>query len=92
MIKYKKQHIDEFLEDYLVTQIFELLLLFNIKTLKYTVYYFNPENGSIKDVESYTDSYTRVGSFDLPEYRRIIHAENGTVEAGFMKLSNHKNL
>ena len=61
-------------------------------THKYTVYYFNPENGSIKDVESYTDNYARVGSFDLPEYRRIIHAESGTVEAGFMQLSNHKNL
>ena len=61
-------------------------------THKYTVYYFNPENRSIKDVESYTDNYTRVGSFDLPEYRRIIHAESGTVEAGFMQLSNHKNL
>ena len=61
-------------------------------THKYTVYYFNPENGSIKDVESYTDNYARVGSFDLPEYRRIIHAENGTVEASFMRLSNHKNM
>jgi hypothetical protein len=61
-------------------------------THKYTVYYFNPENGSIKDVESYTDNYTRVGSFDLPEYRRIINAESGTVEAAFMKLSNHKVL
>ena len=61
-------------------------------THKYTVYYFNPENGSIKDVESYTDNYARVGSFDLPEYRRIIHAESGTVEAGFMQLSNHKTL
>ncbi|KMP10274.1 hypothetical protein UR09_06805 [Candidatus Nitromaritima sp. SCGC AAA799-A02] len=61
-------------------------------TRKYTVYYFNPENGSIKDVESYTDTYTRVGSFDLPEYRRIIHAEEGTVTAGFMQLGNHKLL
>lgn len=61
-------------------------------THKYTVYYFNPENGSIKDVESYTDNYARVGNFDLPEYRRIIHADSGIIEAGFMKLSNHKNL
>jgi len=61
-------------------------------THKYTVYYFNPENGSIKDVESYTDDYIRVDSFDLPEYRRIINAESGTVKAGFMKLKNHKTL
>jgi hypothetical protein len=56
------------------------------------VYYFNPENGSIKDVESYTDDFVRVGSFDLPEYRRIINAKSGTVEAAFMKLENHKIL
>jgi hypothetical protein len=61
-------------------------------THKYTVYYFHPEKGSIKDVESYTDDFKRVGSFDLPEYRRIINAESGTVEAAFMKLENHKIL
>ena len=61
-------------------------------THKYTVYYFDPKNGSLKDVESYTDNYTRVENFDLPEFRRVISAEGGTVKATFMKLDNHKLL
>jgi hypothetical protein len=43
-------------------------------------------------VESYTDNYIRVGNFDLPEFRRVINAEGGTVKAAFMKLDNHKLL
>lgn len=61
-------------------------------THKYTVYYFNPENGSIKDVESYTDDYTRVGDVDLPRYRRIINSEDGEIQVNSMTLSNHKTL
>ena len=60
-------------------------------THKYTVYYFNPENG-IKDVESYTDDYVRVGDADLPQYRRIINSEGGQIHVNSMALSNHKNL
>ena len=59
-------------------------------TRKYTVYYFNPENGALKDVESYTDEYTRVDQADLPKIRRIINSENGTVQVNSMTLSNHK--
>jgi len=61
-------------------------------TSRYSVYYFNPENGALKDVESYSDSYTRVGDADLPELRRIINCENGTVSVSTMKLGNHKTL
>ncbi len=61
-------------------------------THKYTVYYFNPENNSLKDVESYADDYTRVGEADLPEYRRIINNENGEIVVNSMTLSNHKLL
>ena len=60
-------------------------------THKYTVYYFNQEKG-IKDVESYTDNYVRVGDADLPQYRRIINSESGTIEVNSMTLSNHKIL
>ncbi len=60
-------------------------------THKYTVYYFNPESG-IKDVESYTDDYVRVGESDLPQYRRIINSEGGTIHVNSMTLSNHKIL
>ncbi len=59
-------------------------------TKKYAVYYFNPETKALKDVECYTDQYTRVGAFDLPETRRIIHSENDWVEVDSMALSNHK--
>lgn len=60
-------------------------------THKYTVYYFNQEKG-IKDVESYTDDYVRVGAADLPQYRRIINSESGAIEVNSMTLSNHKTL
>ncbi|MFQ5672395.1 MAG: DUF3386 family protein [Nitrospinales bacterium] len=61
-------------------------------TSRYTVYYFNPENGVLKDVESYSDAYTRVGDADLPELRRIINSDNGGVSVSTMTLSNHKTL
>lgn len=61
-------------------------------TSRYTVYYFNPADGSLKDVESYTDSYTRIGKADLPECRRVINCENGKVSVSTMTLNNHKAL
>jgi len=61
-------------------------------TKAYTVYYFNPEDGKLKNAESYTDQYTRVGQSDLPEYRRIISAEDGEVVTNTIKLKNHKML
>ncbi|UCD10790.1 MAG: DUF3386 family protein [Nitrospinaceae bacterium] len=61
-------------------------------THKYTVYYFNPQDGALKDVESYTDDYTRVDGADLPQYRRVIHTAKGKVAVDSITLSNHKNL
>jgi hypothetical protein len=61
-------------------------------TRKYTVFYFNPETKVLKDVESYTDEYTRVGEADLPEMRRIINCEEGAISVSTMTLSNHKIL
>jgi len=61
-------------------------------TRKYTVYYFNPENSGLKDVESYTDEYMRVGSYDLPRYRRVINGEGGSIGVNSMTLSDHKLL
>ena len=60
-------------------------------TGKYSVYYFN-KDASIKDVESYTDKYTRVGASDLPEYRRIIGVKEGKVSVSAMTVSGHKML
>ncbi|HIE43159.1 MAG TPA: DUF3386 family protein [Nitrospinaceae bacterium] len=61
-------------------------------THKYSVFYFNPETKGLKDVESYTDEYTRVGKADLPEKRRIINCEEGAISVCTMTLSNHKIL
>lgn len=61
-------------------------------TSKYTVYYFKPEDGSLKDVESYTDAYTRVGSADLPQSRRIINCESGEVSVSTMTFAGHNLL
>jgi hypothetical protein len=61
-------------------------------TRKYSVFYFNPETKGLKDVESYTDEYTRVGEADLPEARRIINCEEGAISVSTMTLSNHKLL
>ncbi len=61
-------------------------------THKYSVFYFNPENKSLKDVESYTDEYTRVGDADLPATRRIINCEEGQICVSTMTLRNHKLL
>ena len=61
-------------------------------TQKYSVFYFNPENKGLKNVESYTDLYTRVDAYDLPEQRRIIDCQEGTCVVSSMTLSNHKML
>lgn len=61
-------------------------------TRRYTVYYFNPEGSGLKDVESYTDEYTRVGQFDLPKYRRVINGEGGSIGVSSMSFSEHKLL
>ena len=57
-------------------------------TRKYSVFYFNPETKGLKDVESYTDEYTRVGEADLPKMRRIINCEEGSISVSTMTLSN----
>ena len=61
-------------------------------TRKYSVFYFNPESNTLKNVESYTDQYTRVDTYDLPEQRRIIDCQEGNVVVSSMTLSNHKML
>ena len=61
-------------------------------TTKYTVYYFAPQDGSLRNVESFTDTHVRVGSSDLPGTRRIISYENGEVMVRTMTFRNHKLL
>jgi hypothetical protein len=61
-------------------------------TTKYTVYYFSPEDGKLKNVESFTDTHARVGAADLPATRRIIAFENGSVVVKSFTLSRHQLL
>jgi hypothetical protein len=61
-------------------------------TTKYTVYYFSPEDGKLKNVESFTDTHVRVGTADLPATRRIIAFENGGVIVKSLTLTGHQLL
>ena len=61
-------------------------------TTKYTVYYFNPKDRSLQNVESFTDSHIRVGNSDLPATRRIISFENGEITARTLTFENHRML
>ena len=61
-------------------------------TTKYTVYYFAPQDATLRNVESFTDTHVRVGSSDLPATRRIISYENGEVMVRTITFQNHKLL
>ena len=61
-------------------------------TTKYTVYYFSPEDGKLKNVESFTDTHVRMGASDLPATRRIIAFENGGVVVKSFTLTRHQLL
>ena len=61
-------------------------------TTKYTVYYFSPDDGKLKNVESFTDTHVRVGAADLPATRRIIAFENGSVVVKSLTLTGQQLL
>jgi len=61
-------------------------------TTRYTVYYFNPPDGKLTNVESFSDTHVRVGQADLPASRRIISAENGAVVVKTLTFRNHRLL
>lgn len=61
-------------------------------TTRYTVYYFSPKDGTLKNVESFTDTHVRVGQSDLPATRRIVAFENGTVVVKQLTFANHRLL
>ncbi len=61
-------------------------------TTRYTVYYYSPKDGKLANVESFTDSHTRVDQSDLPATRRIIGYENGEMVVKTLTFSNHKML
>ena len=59
-------------------------------TTKYTVYYSSPKDGSLRNVESTTDTHVRLGSADLPATRRVISYESGQVVTKTLTFTNHK--
>jgi hypothetical protein len=61
-------------------------------TTRYTVYYYSPKDGKLANVESFTDTHTRVDQSDLPATRRIIGYENGEMVVKTLTFSNHKML
>lgn len=61
-------------------------------TTRYTVYYFNPQDGAIKQVDSITDVHAVVNGVYLPGTRRVIGAENGAVRVRMMEFSGQQLL
>ena len=61
-------------------------------TSKYTVYYYTPTDGTLTNVESFTDTHVRVGACDLPATRRIITYEGKQVVVKHLNFTNHSVL
>ena len=61
-------------------------------TTRYTVYYFSPKDGSLSNVESFSDTHIRIGNADLPATRCIISYENGEMITRTVNFTNHKPL
>lgn len=61
-------------------------------TTRYTVYYFRPADGSIKQVDSITDHHAVVDGVYLPGTRRLISGSDGEVRVRLMTFSDHKLL
>lgn len=61
-------------------------------TTRYTVYYFNPQDNSIKQVDSISDDHTVVNGVYVPGTRRVISTENGEVRVRVMEFREHQLL
>jgi hypothetical protein len=61
-------------------------------TTKYTVYYYSSTDGTLTNVDSFTDTHVHIGASDLPATRRIITYENGQVVVKNLTFTNHKLL
>ncbi len=61
-------------------------------TTRYTVYYFNPKDRSLKNVDSFWDTHIRVGNSDLPATRRIISSNEGEILTRSLTFENHTML
>lgn len=59
-------------------------------TTRYTVYYFNPQDNSIKQVDSISDDHAVVNGVYVPGTRRVISTENGEVRVRVMEFREHQ--
>ena len=58
----------------------------------YTAFYRSLEDGALKKVETYLDSYREVESVHLPASRRVVTAEATGVRATELRFSEHRLL
>ncbi len=61
-------------------------------TTRYTVFYFNPKDRSLKNVDSFWDTHIRVGNSDLAATRRIISSNEGEIITRSLTFENHTML
>jgi Protein of unknown function (DUF3386) len=59
-------------------------------TTRYTVFYFIPTDGALRQVESYSDSHAVVNGIYLPGIRRVSYNENGAVITRFLSFEHHR--
>lgn len=56
----------------------------------YTVSYRDEKTGALQRVQSFQESYARVGDFWLPSERRVVTAANGDTTVSVLQLSDHQ--
>jgi hypothetical protein len=61
-------------------------------TTRYTVYYFNPQDGAIKQVDSISDEHANLNGVLVPGTRRVISTEAGEVRVRVMEFREHQTL
>jgi len=71
-------------EDSLITQEGKAL------TTRYSVFYFQPSDGSLRQVETYSDSHAVVNGVYLPGTRRVSYNESGEVVTRLLCFEHHR--
>lgn len=59
-------------------------------TTRYTVFYFMPNTGELRQVESYSDSHAVVNGIYLPGIRRVSYNEDGAVMTRRLSFEHHR--
>jgi len=59
-------------------------------TTRYAVFYFSPADGTLRQVETYSDSHAVVNGIYLPGVRRVSFNENGAVTTRLLRFEHHR--